>query len=592
MNRRGYTIASARACAIALGLLLLEGAAGTLRAELQTGGRLEPVRSQLRRAHFGNDFRYALRSPPERFGVTIRPNTRLRFAYANTAEAGRRQFKELDLRITLHALNGEQLLLFRVRHVIEREPTWHDLVLPLASAAGRSGKLEFSATTTTGTPMPGLMYWTNPILEPAPRLDRPNIILISVDTLRADHLGYAGYARPTSPSIDRLAREGIIFRQAIASSNWTLPSHASMLTGLQPARHGAVDFAFSPLRPDVETLAESLWDVGYETGAFTGGGFVTFGLDQGFDRYWMPVSGTAKGPSIVETLTRAKQWIAARPHTPFFLFLHTYAVHLPYEPPPPYNLMFDPDYSGPYVNGFSMKDNVRVGKHPDSATVKRLIALYDGELRHFDAQLGTLIDYVRNGGFGDRTCVVLTSDHGEEFNEHGEMFHRRARLYDELLRIPLIVWCPNRYPGGQVVDTPVSLVDITPTILDMAGAPLPRDGDGRSLEPALLGSTLEPRFTISEVDGSLEALPGAVRAVRSTTHKLIESTLDGTTRLFDLTQDPGETTDVRSQQPTVAAAMSAELAPLPSPGPSPPPDDEQRREAAVVEWLRQLGYFE
>lgn len=596
MNRRAERTAVARArsaLSVTLALAVVCNASWPVAAELQTSGRLETSRALLRRAQLGNDFRYVLRNPPRRFGATVRANTRLRFAYANTVNAWRSGLRELDLRITLHALNGEQLILFRVRHVIEREPTWHDFIAPLATAAGRSGALELRATTPDGArAVPELMHWTNPILEPAPALDRPNIILISIDTLRADHLGYAGYERATSPHIDRLAREGVVFSHAIASSNWTLPSHASMLTGLHPARHHAVQFAFAPLRPDRETVAESLWDIGYETGAFTGGGFVTFGLDQGFDRFWMPAPGIAKAQSITETLARAKQWMAARPTTPFFLFLHTYAVHLPYEPPPPYNLMFDPDYSGPYRTGFSAKDNVRVGKHPDAATVQRLIALYDGELCHFDAQLGELLSYVRNGGFGDRTCVVLTADHGEEFNEHGEMFHRRARLFDELLRIPLVVWCPHRYAGGQVVDAPVALVDVTPTILDIAGAPLPKNSDGRSLEPALLGAPLEPAFTISEVDGSLEARTGTVRAVRSATHKLIESSLDGTRAVFDLTADPGESTDIAAQAPAIADALAAKVSPLPSPAPSPPPDEESRRDAAVVERLRALGYFE
>lgn len=581
------------ATCVALAVAVVVSLSGPLWAELQTSGRLETQRSHLRRAQFGNDFRYVLQSPPRRYGVSVRSNTSLRFAYANTAQAWRGHMHEIELQITLHTLNGEHLVLFRIRHAIEQEPTWHELIAPLATAAGRSGALELSAKTAdTHTPVPELIYWSNPILEPVPAVDRPNIVLVSIDTLRADHLGCFGYARDTSPHIDRLAREGVLFRQAIASSNWTLPSHASMLTGLHPARHRAVSFAFAPLRQDVDTLAELLWDVGYETGAFTGGGFVSFGFDQGFDRYWMPAPGTAKAESITETLARSKQWMAVHPYVPFFLFLHTYAVHLPYAPPPPFNLLFDPDYGGPFRDSFSMKDNVRVGKHPDAATRQRLIALYDGELRHFDTQLGELLNYVRNSGFGDRTCVAVTSDHGEEFNEHGEMFHRRARLYDELLRVPLIVWCPARYAGGQVIDDPVSLVDVTPTILDIAGAPLPKDSDGRSLEPTLMGTPLSPRLTVSEVDGSLEARAGTVRAIRSAQHKLIESSLDGTRAVFDLASDPGETTNVAEREPQITTELAAQVAPLPSPAPAPAPDEESRRDAVVIERLRALGYFQ
>jgi arylsulfatase A-like enzyme len=188
--------------------------------------------------------------------------------------------------------------------------------------------------------------------------------------------------------------------------------------------------------------------------------------------------------------------------------------------------------------------------------------------------------------------VVVTADHGEEFNEHGEMFHRRARLFDELLHVPLIIWCPSRYSGGQVVDVPVSLVDVTPTILDIAGAPLPKDSDGRSLEPMLWGDTLPQRVTISEVDGSLEARHGTVRAVRSARYKLIESSLDGSRSLFDLANDPGETTDVGAGVPHEMQALEAHVAPLPSPVPTPLSSEQSKRDAAVLERLRALGYFQ
>jgi arylsulfatase A-like enzyme len=583
---------------LALALMVVASTSSAARSTFQTSGRLVKERELLNRVRLGHDSRHVLHTPPRRFNVTIRPETRLRFAYANTVNAWGSNQREITLQITLHTLTGEHLVLFNARHVIEKEPKWYDRVLPLAVVAGRSGALELNAKTVPGgQPASQLVHWTNPILEPDPALDRPNIILISVDTLRADHLGYAGYHRPTSPNIDRLAREGVVFSHAIASSNWTLPSHASMLTGLHPARHRAIKFSFAALRTDVDTLAELLWDVGYDTGGFTGGGFVNFGFDQGFDRYWTPAPFSGKAESIAATLALAKQWMVERAARTFFLFLHAYAVHMPYEPPPPYNLMFDPDYQGPFRDGFSMKDNAHLGETPDAATLQRLVSLYDGELCHFDAQLGALLQYVRNSGLGDRTCVVVTSDHGEEFHEHGEMFHRRARLFDELLRVPLVVWCPARYAGGRVVDTPVSLVDVTPTILDIAGAPLPKDGDGRSLEPALLGGPLEGQLTFSEVDGSLEARPGGVRAVRSATHKLIESSLDGHSTMYDLVADPGETTDIAAREPAVAHELAAKAARLPTaPLESAPVSDEPREDApsnaAVMERLRALGYVE
>jgi arylsulfatase A-like enzyme len=415
---------------------------------------------------------------------------------------------------------------------------------------------------------------------------------VSIDTLRADHLGAYGHARDTSPNVDRLARQGILFRQAIAPASWTLPSHASMLTGLYPYHHGAVRFGFlSALAARVDTLAELLWDRGYATAAFTGGSYVGLnrGFAQGFDVF-------RTGRAFSASIEAAIDWMKLI-RGPFFLFLHTYDVHQPYAPGAPYDDMFDPDYQGLFRKRFARVDLDSAGgvKVLDRRTVEHLEALYDGEIRKMDQAFATLLQYLASSGRAHDTCVIFTSDHGEEFMEHGNVFHNHAVLYEELIRVPLIVWCPSRYAGGRVIEQPVSLVDVTPTVLDIATAPIPKKMDGLSLAPALVGRDLpKGRMILSEVDASIEHEEGSVAAVRTAHHKLIRTSWDPAPLLFDLHEDPGERHDVRTKQPAVASRLGAVLqaAGLPrshskrARKETPPPTPD----AATRERLRALGY--
>jgi len=337
-----------------------------------------------------------------------------------------------------------------------------------------------------------------------------NLILISLDTLRPDHLSAYGYPRHTSPSIDRLAASGVRFDAATAASHWTAPSHATMLTGLHPAEHGVVS-KDSAMSPEITTIAEHLQAAGYATGGFTGSYFVTrlLGLDQGFST-WREQPGPCS-----EGFAEAIDWMTAQTE-PFFLFAHTYQTHAPYDPPAPYERMFTPD--GP-LPPRSVGEQFRgPGAPPTPAELDALIGLYDGEIRAADHCVGMLMT-----ALGERsadTLVVLTSDHGEEFMEYGGFGHRR--LLPVLLRVPLILSHPLlRTTADAHIATPTGAVDLVPTLLDMLGIDATIDASGQSLvavmtgteriDPAAFSSSGEhgERAALRDADGHFIRLPDA-----------------------------------------------------------------------------------
>ena len=468
--------------------------------------------------------------------------------------------------------NRRPLLEYQIERPPDGENSWHDFTVDLSAVGGQRGTLTLDAAGyTPPTPECGIagsdprqIVWTNPRFRRSTVSDGTNLILVSIDTLRADHLGCYGYGPPTSPTIDRMAREGIRFRDFTASSSWTLPSHASMLTGLEPARHAAVKFSFVPLSTTFDTLAEVLGDVGYESAAFVGGGFVGshFALDQGFDRFWENPATKSHGDSLQSVVDMAKPWMERRRGTRFFLFLHTYQVHIPYNPPPPYDTVFDPHYRGAYQTQFLTGDARALVKRGifDAQTLHHLSALYDGEIRAMDDAMGNLLDFLQSTGLARNTCVLFTSDHGEEFGEHGDLMHSKAKLFEELIRVPLIVWCPAKFRAGPIVSGPASHIDILPTAVEIGGGTAPTDIDGRSLVPVLRGGAVTTReAAVSEVDGSVERKQGTVRAVRTERYKLIESSIDGSEILFDVLADPAESHDLRAERGDLAGTLRGSL---------------------------------
>lgn len=311
---------------------------------------------------------------------------------------------------------------------------------------------------------------------------QPSLVLVSLDTVRADHLSLYGYGRPTSPELERFARGAHVFTRAYSSSSWTLPSTATLLTGLLPTQHGALTVR-TRLGPDVPTVARRLQAAGYRTAAVTDGGFAGFGwgLERGFQRYDVtPGAAWQAGAKDARRIfDGAAAWVRRNRHEPFFLFVHTYEAHQPYLN----REGFADPFLEPDERGRSWRVQAKPHEDPpDEDGLRRMVALYDGEIARADRYLGELLDVLARE-LGDRVAVVVTSDHGEEFLEHGDLEHGFGKVFDPNVRVPLVVKAPGA-ESGRRLDVPVTGLDVAPTLLGLAG--LPHDDlPGRSLlEPA------------------------------------------------------------------------------------------------------------
>jgi len=431
----------------------------------------------------------------------------------------------------------------------------------------------------------------------ADHTERRNVLLYVVDTLRADRLGCYGYPRPTSPAIDALAAEGVVFDRAIAQSSWTTPATATLLTGRIPSAHGAVDVG-AAIRPEVATLAEVLHARGYRTAAFVTNVNVRGGLGfaRGFDQYVYLAEDRAR-PTVhvpADTLgARAIDWLDQRAGPgPFFLYVHASDPHAPYaargtvpgrdgaaptdrvswSPPParPPGLPADAD---------PLRLLRRAPATRTPAHVAYLRALYDREVAVVDAAIGQLMDALRARGLYDDTLVVVTADHGEEFHEHGGFEHGRT-LYRELLAVPLIIRFPGARLAGRRIARLVGQIDVLPTLVARLGMPVPAGVQGRALTPVLGGDGLagagDPTAVVADAQDQDEAYTDADEAYYSETrlggcevaalsmvdwkaiHRLCR---DGPTfELYDLGRDPGETTNVARTRPIALGHAEQALA--------------------------------
>ncbi len=365
--------------------------------------------------------------------------------------------------------------------------------------------------------------------SPLPRATR-GYILISIDTLRADHLGCYGYPRPTSPFLDELARRATLFEEAYAPYPSTLVSHMSIFTGLYPREHGVLPPS-SVLSPQVETLPEVFQRQGFRTAGFTEGGFVSgrFGFRRGFDVF---VSHDRHGERIVAgTFRRGLEFVASvAPRDRFFVFLHTYAVHSPYDAPEPYQRLFwpgDPPEDAIPASGPSLSRQNMTGGRPRQAVIDWLEARYDAGIRQTDDVLRRFFARLRRLGIADQVTVVITADHGEEFMEHGLFNH--TQLYRETLHVPLLVVHPDQRSATRQGGI-VQLVDLAPTLYELARVKPGRRPSGTSLARRL-GPAAPAAAAIAATAWS-EAQDG-MRAVYRGKHGDLESLL-----LFD---PPAET---------------------------------------------------
>lgn len=396
-------------------------------------------------------------------------------------------------------------------------------------------------------PGPGLFVGYNPEpIEIAPELREAealpaapgalagcNVLLVTMDTTRADRIGCYGNEDIETPALDRLAREGVVFSQATATSPSTLPSHTSILTGLYPAHHGSRVNGLYRLDDSHETLAEVLAESGYTTGAVISA-FVLdsrFGLGQGFAHYDDDLSECEEAPlyryrerKADKTTDRAIQWLRGVADDPFFLWVHYFDPHAAYEPPSPYAEEYE--------------------KNP-----------YDGEIAFVDAQIGRLTNTLEELGLTDRTLVVVVGDHGESLGQHNELTHAFL-VYEATLRVPLIVRCGQRLGGGVHIPRRVSQVDLAPTILSLLGLRGTKQTDGIDLTS--LGT--EPRTVFAETLHSLLVCGwAALLAVYDGPYKYIHGPIP---ELFDLENDVNEETNLCESKPEKVAALEQRLTTL------------------------------
>ena len=472
---------------------------------------------------------------------------------------------------------------------------------------GGKARITFVTEGPDGT----FSFWGDPIIYAAGPKKR-RVILISLDTLRADHLGCYGYNKPTTPNIDALAGDGALFVNHYAPASWTLPSHVSLLTALSCFSHG-VNKADVQISSTITTLADLLRKQGFRNAAFTGGGFVSpvYGFAKGFDMYNESEGSTEFMDSARRLSEAASLWIENNRDKDFFLFLHTYQCHMPYSSPSPYDTMFlDPDYVWKTIDMTPLVgNNQEIYKPVPDRERRNVVGLYDGEIRYTDeALIGGLTAKLKSLGLYEDTMIILTSDHGEEFYEHGSWQHGHT-LYDESIKVPLIVKFPgSRYKGRRVLPL-VRLFDIAPTILDICGVPASASAgmDGKSLMPVLDGKEKKDRILLAYLTSYMpdspmtEIMAMTVGRAKFILNKPLRDEIISTLTFppkmpfseleaYDLADDPAERNNVVSSKASMATRCIGIMKELQEKGRK-RSGESVTIDSEVTEKLKALGYI-
>lgn len=497
-------------------------------------------------------------------------------------------------RIVVERESGDQQDLMRRSLDPARRPEhrrWFDADVDLSDLAGERVRLRFiTEPVDQWDARPSLPVWGDPRLlgKASEKKRRPSIVLVSLDTLRARSMSTYGYALDTTPNMTAFARRGALFEKAFTTFSNTLGSHMSMLTGLLPVTH-EVRRPTDVLNPRHATLAEALRRAGWATAAFTEDALLDArrGFDRGFSTYYENSTIAAGTGDSEGTFGRALEWAGHHADEPFFLFVHTYEVHHPYEPPEEYRKLFT-DGAG--------------------AELGKAQRAYEQVVRYLDDQVGRLLDGLYRVVPERDLLVVITADHGEEFYEHRATTH--LQLFDEVMHIPLIMVWTGVIPPGERIATPVSLIDLPPTILSLVGVKLPNDVDGVSLVPLLTGEGEAPeRHVVFGEFPNSPVMPKGGFVARSADVKCIARAPGGKDACYDLAADPKEhdprspderpefaivyaaAADYRARSlaataPQEAAGAAAEQEAPAQATPAPEPDERIERK------LRALGYVE
>jgi len=425
-----------------------------------------------------------------------------------------------------------------------------------------------------------------------PRTKRPNIVIITLDTTRADHLGCYGYHRRTSPNLDKLARESVLYTHAIAPSSWTLPSHASLFTGKFTSSHGAQYDQNGPLRIsdaitgpkefqevrasglalDELTLADILKEEGFATGAVVAGPWMkkVFGLNKGFEYYDDSEIDNVNGRYANQVSVSALRWIESLKGTAFFLFLNYFDPHTPYCPPDEFAKVFLP-------KNFDLKGR--------KYSVEELKTFYDAEILYMDYHIGLLLQKLKAWNLYDNTLIIVTADHGELLGEHG-LFGHGYYLFQEEIHVPLFI----KYPGTEFspdrTDVRIQLNDIMPIILDWLGLPIP-SGIQAGVPPKIGHPILAETYPQHSSSRN-----GHWRAIFEGDFKFIWNS-KGNHLLFNLKNDPLENKNLKADNLELAKRMMSELhrylSKLPGPGPASEAQDVDKH---TKDALKSLGYVE
>ncbi|HUG52875.1 MAG TPA: sulfatase [Vicinamibacteria bacterium] len=512
---------------------------------------------------------------------------------------------------------------------------WEPSVVDLADFAGQRVSLSLSATSEK----PGtIAFWGAPAIRPrvggAGGGPPQTVILVQLDTLRTDHLDAYGYGRKTAPTLARLGREGALFRHAITQTSWTKAATPSVHTSLYPSTHGVHQFA-ARLPASAATIAEAYRDAGYATTSFSSvlftGQFTN--LHQGFEELHESDSTAGRaGPRGSKTsreyVDRLVDWLEDHRDVPAFVYLHFFDPHSPYEPNPPYDTMWaDPKGREEYLRqqevlkrfiksaflaqrGMATREELRAAGLDPEAFIRYSKDWYDGSIRGMDTEIGRLVERLEGLGLRESSLIAFYSDHGEEFHDHGRMWHGHS-VYGEMVRVPLILWGPGHVPGGLEIEEPVQLIDVMPTLLEVSGLPVPKEAQGQSLRPLLAagdghgvaaangGWQRRPVIAEKQPMGGTE-FPGASEtyAIVEGGWKLIHNVVRGPEQaefeLYDFYKDPRDQTDLSAQNPEVVGRLgrmlegwrrTAKQARLKS-------DTEATKDlsAEQLERLRSLGY--
>ncbi len=550
-------------------------------------------------------------------GLTVPENARLHTGFGYFPDVWRKQRRGVIFRVEALTEGGGES-----RRLLETflDPgdwigsrRWQDEQLDLEGLAGQQVTLRFSTLLPESGegdgegPAPGPLdnfaAWSPPalVVDGSHTLEqRRNVIVWLVDALRADRLSAYGAARRTLPCLDRLVREGLIFTRPLAQASWTAASTGSIFTSLYPSRHGA-EREKQRLLPDCVTLAERLEGAGIYTMGLVANGHVKslMNFDQGFDRYaFLRGRGDPPHADASQIIERLRPMLEQNVDKPFYLYVHSVDPHGPYTPPPPYDTLFTPaGYQGTIDGSYEPHDfRGRPLDRVSEDDLAQLIGLYDGEIAWSDLHLGMLVAELQRLGLLEKTLILVTGDHGEEFLDHGGWDHAKT-LFNEQLQVPLAGRLPESarqtHPAGSVIHQPAQLVDIYPSVLDFLGVPSDKDQlselEGRSFLTAGDGGLGRPaeRLIFSEENKAEHQLFSVERG----RYKLIRRLKpEAGTELYDLLSDPGETQNIAAEHPELVGRMTGAGEAIRSRRSL--ERDEVALDQATREELRALGYIE